>query len=107
MGFVNTFKTVNFMKECVMRESYELVMDEKKNPLQRLPKAQRFQVMVFLSSMWTTVFCLAIGSYAYWGELILGHVALGSGVLITALTFRTVSKRTHRDLDQGNDGTAK
>jgi hypothetical protein len=50
-----------------MRERHEVVRDEKKNPLQRLPKAQRLQVMVFLSAMWTTVFCLAIGSYAYWG----------------------------------------
>lgn len=107
MGFVNTYEVSIFLKEVVMRESYELVMDEKKNPLQRLPKAQRFQVMVFLSAMWSTVFCLAIGSYAYWGELILGHVALGSGVLITALTFGTVSRRTRRDLYQGNDGTAK
>lgn len=90
-----------------MRKSYELIMDENKNPLQGLPKAQRFQIMVFLSAMWTTVFCLAIGSYAYWGELVLGHVALGSGVLITALTFRTVRRRTHRDLYRGKDATAK
>jgi len=90
-----------------MRDSYEVVMDENKNPLQLLPKAQRYQLMVFLSVMWTTVFCLAIGSYAYWGELILGHVALASAVLITGLTFRAVKQRTHRDLYRGRDGTAK
>jgi hypothetical protein len=89
-----------------MRDSYEVVMDESKNPLQRLPKAQRFQVMVFLSVMWTTVFCLAIGSYAYWGELILGHVALASGVLITGLTLRTVSKRSREDMNSGTNRTA-
>ena len=90
-----------------MRETYEVVMDESKNPLQGLPKAQRFQAMVFLSVMWTTIFCLAIGSYAYWGELLLGHVALATGVLITGLTFRAVNQRTHRDMYQGNDGTVK
>jgi hypothetical protein len=90
-----------------MRETYEVVMDESKNPLQRLPKAQRFQVMVFLSVMWTTVFCLAIGSYAYWGELLLGHVALASGVLITGLTFRAVNKRSVEDMNSGTDSTAK
>lgn len=89
-----------------MRDSYEVVMDESKNPLQRLPKAQRFQVMVFLSVMWTTVFCLAIGSYAYWGELILGHIALASGVFITGLTFRTVSKRSREDMNSGTNRTA-
>ena len=89
------------------RDTYDIVMDESKNPLQRLPKAQRFQLMVFLSLMWTTVFCLAIGSYAFWGELVLGHVVLAAGVLITGLTFRTVNKPTHRDLFQRNDGTTK
>jgi hypothetical protein len=89
-----------------MRDSYDVVMDDNKNPLQRLPKAQRFQIMVFLSVMWSTVFCLAIGSYAYWGELLLGHVALATGVLLTGLTFRQVNKRTHRDLYRGKDGTA-
>ena len=54
------------------RDPYEVVMNENKNPLQRLPKAQRFQIMVFLSCMWTTVFCLAIGSYGYWGDVITG-----------------------------------
>jgi len=88
-----------------MPESYDVVMSESKNPLKRLPKTQRFQVMVFLSVMWTTVFYLAIGSYGFWGELVLGHVALATGVLITGLTFRQVNKRTHRD--RGKDGTAK
>jgi hypothetical protein len=81
-----------------MRETYEAVMNENKNPLRRLPKAQRFQIMVFLSAMWTTVFCLAIGSYGFWGELLLGHVALAMGVLITGLTFKQVNKRTGREL---------
>lgn len=90
-----------------MGEPYDVVMDDSKNPLQRLPKVQRFQIMVFLSVMWSTVFCLAIGSYAFWGTLVLGHVALASGVLITGLTFRAVKKRTHRDLYQNKDGTAK
>ena len=90
-----------------MRETYEVLMDESKNPLQHLPKAQRFQVMVFLSVMWTTVFCLAIGSYAYWGELLLAHVALATGVIITGLTFRQVNKNTHRDLYRGKDSTVR
>lgn len=90
-----------------MRDSYELVMDDSKNPLKNLPKAQRFQIMVFLSVMWSTVFCVAIGSYVYWGELVLGHIALAIGVLITGLTFRQVKKRSHRDLYRGKDGTPK
>ena len=90
-----------------MNDPYTVVMDENRNPLNRLPKAQRFQIMVFLSVMWSTVFCVAIGSFAFWGELVVGHVAIALGVLVTALTFNTVRKQTHRDLYRDGDGTAR
>ncbi|MGB0575120.1 MAG: hypothetical protein ACPGPC_03050 [Alphaproteobacteria bacterium] len=80
-----------------MREQYSIVMDESKNPLQSLPKPQRFQVMVFLSLMWTTVFCVAIGSYTYWGELVAGHLAVALGVALTGLTFHSARKPTQSD----------
>jgi hypothetical protein len=81
-----------------MRDSYAVVMDESKNPLQGLPKAQRFQIMTFLSVMWSSLFCLAIGSYAYWGELVVGHVAVAAGVVLTGLTFRQGGKKRKRNL---------
>jgi hypothetical protein len=90
-----------------MSDPYSVVMDENQNPLKRLPKAQRFQIMLFLSVMWTTVFCVAIGSFAFWGELIVGHVALALGVFITGLTFKAATKQTHRDLYRDGDGTAR
>ncbi len=80
-----------------MRDTYAVIMDESKNPLQGLPKAQRFQIMTFLSVMWSSLFCLAIGSYAYWGELIVGHVAIAAGVVLTGLTFRQVNKQRQRN----------
>ncbi|MDA0239080.1 MAG: hypothetical protein O3A84_03500 [Proteobacteria bacterium] len=86
-----------------MRNIYDVVMDENKSPLKRLPIAQRFQVMVFLSFMWTTVFCLAFGLYAYWDELMLGHVALASGVLITGLTFKVVNLRSVEEIKSVTD----
>jgi len=80
-----------------MRDTYAVIMDESKNPLQGLPKAQRFQIMTFLSVMWSSLFCLAIGSYAYWGELVVGHVAVAAGVVLTGLTFRQVNKQRQRN----------
>jgi hypothetical protein len=70
------------------KETYDLVMNEDKNPLKGLPKVQRFQLMVVLSVMWTTIFSLSIGSWLWWGELVVGHVAVAIGILITGLTFR-------------------
>ncbi len=83
--------------ENFVKDTYSVIMDENKNPLQELPKAQRFQIMTFLSVMWSSLFCLAIGSYAYWGELVVGHVALAAGVVLTGLTFRPVNKQRHHN----------
>ena len=80
-----------------MRAQYSVVMDENQNPLQTLPKPQRFQVMVFLSLMWTTVFCVAIGSWAWWGQLVVGHLAVALGVVITGLTFTSAKKSMQSD----------
>ena len=80
-----------------MRDTYSVIMDERKNPLQGLPKAQRFQIMTFLSVMWSSLFCLAIGSYAFWGELVVGHVAVAAGVVLTGLTFRQVNQQNQRN----------
>jgi hypothetical protein len=90
-----------------MREPYDVVMDANKNPLRALPKVQRYQIMVVLSLMWSTIFCVAIGSWYWWGELVVGHVAVATGVLITGLTFRAARKRTHRDMYRDKDGTAR
>ncbi len=87
--------------------SYQVVMDENKNPLQNLPKTQRFQIMVILSCMWSTIFCVAIGSWFWWGELILGHVAVAIGIAFTSMTFSAAGKNTHRDLYRSSDGTTR
>ena len=90
-----------------MRDLFASVMNENKNPLQSLPKIQRYQIMVILSLMWSTIFSVAIGSWYWWGELVIGHVAVATGVLFTGLTFRAARKRTHRDMYRDKDGTAR
>ena len=90
-----------------MQDQYDVVMDENKNPLQRLPKGQQFQIMTFLSIMWSTVFCVAFSAWSWWGELVIGHMAIALGIAITGLTFRAASKQSHRDLYRGKDGTAR
>ena len=71
-----------------------IIMDERVNPLSRLPVAQGLQAMLFLSLMWTTVFCAAFGSFLFWGELVLGHALVLTAIVITALTFYPAAKRT-------------
>ncbi len=76
----------------LVSETVAVIMDERISPLNRLPVAQRFQVMFFLSLMWTTVFCAALGSFLFWGELVLGHALLLTAVVITSLTFYSAAK---------------
>lgn len=72
---------------AAVKKNYALVMDADKNPLQILPPAQRFQTMVYLSVMWTTIFCAAFGSWYWYGQLVLAHVLVLLGLLVTSATF--------------------
>ncbi len=91
---------------------YRSVMDPSVNPLRTLPPAQRFQIMSTLAMMWTAIFCTATGAWIWYGELIMGHVLVAVGFLVTGLTFRNAgnvadaSRATYRDYPAG-DGTTR
>ena len=90
-----------------MNELYRSIMDSDQNPLKTLPPAQRFQVMVVLSLMWTSIFCTAASVWFWYGELIAVHILLALGVAITGMTFRASPKAaTYRDHPK-TDGTAR
>ena len=90
-----------------MLSLYRAVMDSDSNPLRDLLPAQRFQLMVFLSVMWTTIFCAAAGAWLWYGELIVLHVLVAFGVIATGLTFHNASQvATYRD-HPVEDGTPR
>ena len=90
-----------------MYELYRSIMDSERNPLNTMLPAQRFQVMVVLSLMWTSIFCTAASAWFWYGELIAVHVLLALGVAITGMTFRAAPKaETYRDHPK-TDGTAR
>ena len=95
-----------------MKILYRAVMDENTNSLRSLPLVQRFQVMVFLSLMWSTIFSAAAGAWLWYDELMVGHVLFLLGVFLTALTFRSATRSgktspaTYRDHPL-EDGTAR
>jgi hypothetical protein len=74
-----------------MLSFYKSVMDSNINPLKNLPPIQRFQVMVYLSFMWTTIFCAGACAWFWYGELIVLHLMVAAGFLVTAFTFRSAS----------------
>ena len=75
-----------------MKSHYDVVMDPNQNQLRGIPPAQRFQIMVYLSAMWTAIFCVAAGAWTWYGELLLGHIAVALGVVITGATLRGVPR---------------
>ena len=90
-----------------LKRNYALIMDADKNPLLALPPAQRYQIMVYLSIMWTGIFCGALGAWFWYGELLVAHILFALGALFTGLKFRSAKVvKTYRDYPL-EDGTAR
>lgn len=90
-----------------MLEIYRAIMDSNLNPLRNLPAAQRFQVMMFLSVMWTTIFCAVGGVWFWYGELMIAHLLVALGFVVTGITFHRANiTATYRDQPL-KDGTAR
>lgn len=90
-----------------MISTYRALMNENENPLQALPPAQRFQLMLWLSVMWTTIFCVMAGAWLWYGELMVAHILFALGFAVTGFTFVGSRKRgTYRD-NPAADGTAR
>jgi len=79
---------------AAMQQNYALIMDADKNPLMILPLAQRFQIMVYLSLMWTTIFCAAFGIWIWYGQILAFHMLI-LGIVVTGITFE-IADRTRR-----------
>jgi len=90
-----------------MLSLYRAVMDPSINPLRNFPPAQRFQTMLYLSVMWTTIFCAAAGAWVWYGEIVVAHLLVAGGFVVTGLTFRAASRST-TDRDPAlTDGTTR
>ena len=70
---------------------YRVIMDSSVNPLRALPPVQRFQTMLYLAVMWTTIFCAAAGVWMWYGEIVVAHLPVALGFVLTGLTFHRAS----------------
>ena len=78
-----------------LMSSYNALMDDQYNPLWKLPPAQRFQLMAWLSVMWTMLFCLMVGVWMYFGELLIFHLLFVLGFSVTGLIFSKQLPNSH------------
>ncbi len=74
-------------------DAYASVMDPEVNPLRRLPRMVRFQLMTTLAMMWSIVFCFWLGAVQLIGPIWFVHAILLVGVFLTAAIFRDVSEQ--------------
>lgn len=68
---------------------WDAVMNPEKNPLARLPKIVRFQLMTVLALMWTCIFCASAGVFVWLPQFFAAHVILLlMGIFGTSYIFR-------------------
>jgi len=73
----------------MLKTAWNAVMNADQNPLLGLPKITRFQVMAVLALMWTVIFCVSAGLYAWIPEFMFAHVVLLLlGIFGTGFIFR-------------------
>ena len=72
----------------MIKESYAVVMSPNTNPLNRLPKIVRFQLMTTLAFMWSFIFTMWIGSMQFFGPSAVVHTLVLIGVFFTAEIFK-------------------
>ncbi|NJO56637.1 MAG: hypothetical protein HC834_10250 [Rhodospirillales bacterium] len=77
---------------------WDTVMNPEKNPLARLPKIARFQLMTVLALMWSVIFCASAGLFMWTPQFFVGHVALLLlGIFGTGYIFRVNSEEEAAD----------
>lgn len=86
---------------------WNLVMDDKRNPLSNIPDLQvRHLVMQVLAWMWCIVFAFIVGSWTAFGVSAVMHVVLLAAIAITVGTFETARRNPQYfgGLGRGNGG---
>lgn len=74
--------------------SWNGVMDDRRNPLRHIPDLQtRHVVMQLLAWMWCIIFSMSIGSMTVFGITTVAHILLISGIVLTVGTFEAAKRK--------------
>ena len=80
------------MKQFILN-SWEAVMDNRRNPLRHLDLASQHYFMQVLGWMWSMVFSLSFLSIFQFGLTWLAHLLLIGGFTMTVAVFREAEKQ--------------
>ena len=86
-------KGVFSMREWVY-DSWNGVMDDRRNPLRHIPDTNtRHMIMQVLAWMWCITFAMIVGSWTVFGVSAVGHLVLLAAIAITVGTFETAKRK--------------
>lgn len=81
------------MKQFIVN-SWDAVMDNRRNPLRHLDLASQHYFMQVLGWMWSMVFSLAFLSIFQFGYVWMAHLLIFGGIAMTVSLFREAERRT-------------
>jgi membrane protein YdbS with pleckstrin-like domain len=91
----------------MLENIYRSIMDADSNPLRKLPRVVKFQLMSVLSFMWTTVFTIWVGINWVFGPSMAAHIVLLIAVFFTADIFEKARQwSADNEDDHGHDDAA-
>lgn len=81
-----------------MIDTAGILFDDSKNDLRALPKTVRLNILLILSTVWSTAFSIwvftSVNSMVYgWAGLVLGHIAIIMAMYYTFKQFHNLDKR--------------
>ncbi|CAA0121386.1 Uncharacterised protein [Halioglobus japonicus] len=80
------------MKKMIL-ESWDAVMDNRRNPLRHLDLASQHYFMQVLGWMWSMVFSLSFLSIFQFGYMWFAHLLVVAGVCMTVAVFKEAEKQ--------------
>lgn len=89
-----TFEKGVYPMRTYIYNSWNAIMDDKRNPLSNIPDLQtRHVVMQILAWMWCIIFSMSIGSITVFGISAVAHILLIAGIVATVGAFETAKRK--------------
>ena len=89
-----TFEKGVYPMRTWVLNNWNLVMDDKRNPLSAIPDTStRHMIMQVLAWMWCIVFGFIVGSWTLFGISAMLHLVLLAAIAITVGTFETAKRK--------------
>jgi hypothetical protein len=88
-----TFEKGVYPMQTFIVNSWNYIMNDKRNPLKHIEDLQtRHVVMQLLAWMWCIIFSMYLGSMWVFGITAVAHILVIAGIVLTVGTFETAKK---------------